>query len=377
MKIAVDLTIIRSEKKITGIERVAIQTLENFLSNKALREQNEFIILCAKGGLKVIKNLKTEIDFRGVQVHESPFTNRILTDQIWMPKILNAIRPEHVYYTTLGFPAIQQFPFTIIIHDAVAWVKSETISKGMRFYYKPLIEKAVKNKNLKNIITVSEFSKKEICKALKVPADKIFVNYLGVSPSFQKNLKLEKEDRILREYGIERDYIIAIGTLEPRKNLQSLFYAFEKLVHEFNYKGKLVIVGRKGWNSDFIIPEEIAKKVIFTGYVEEEHLPFLLKGAKVFVFPSLYEGFGLPLLEAMSVGVPVATSNQASLPEVGGGACEYFNPNDIQNIAEVIFRVVSNDSLQKRLSQRGIEHSQKFSWRQHANNIIEIIQESN
>ncbi|MEM5624474.1 glycosyltransferase [Bacillus wiedmannii] len=111
--------------------------------------------------------------------------------------------------------------------------------------------------------------------------------------------------------------------------------------------------------------------------MEEEHLPFLLKGAKVFVFPSLYEGFGLPLLEAMSVGVPVATSNQASLPEVGGGACEYFNPKDIQNIAEVIFRVVSNDSLQKRLSQRGIEHSQKFSWRQHANNIIEIIQESN
>ncbi|WP_019720329.1 glycosyltransferase family 4 protein [Heyndrickxia coagulans] len=369
MNIIIDLTVIRNKKQITGIERVAIEStkqLLTYLKNKSYK----VFILCSKMGFEIAKDELTNIkDFEKLIFKKSPFFNRIATDQIWLPLIINKLKPKFVYFTTLGVPLFNRYPFYFIIHDAVAWAMPETTSKGMKLYYKPLIAFAVKKKNLKKIFTVSHFSKKEIIKYLHVDNEKIAVNYLGVKKIPVTEIKLVTN---VSNKGC-MDYIVTLGTLEPRKNLQNLINAFAILKSRYNYKGKLVVIGRKGWSGDLNIQDENNGNIVFTGFLEEKKMLDVLKKAKVYVFPSLYEGFGLPLIEAMALGVPIASSNQASLPEIGGNACLYFDPYKPEDMAEKINELLNSDSKREELKKKGFEIVKKYTWDAHRKTLISTM----
>ncbi|MGG4000398.1 glycosyltransferase family 4 protein [Anoxybacillus kestanbolensis] len=366
MNIGIDITILRGDR-ITGIERTLIEIInrlnpENF--------NGELYIFCHSGlkqflNEKVINNKKLNFLF-------SPFRSRIFTEQIWLPYILKRKNIDLVHFTTLGPPLLYTGKFTILVHDAIPWLYKETISKGMKYYYRPLLERAIKSKHLQILITDSCNSKKDFLELFKLKRDKVKVIPLGVGTSFYST---NPKATVLEKYGIYKNYVLSVGTLEPRKNINGLIKAFEIFKQSTNIDLNLVIVGRKGWLEYFDIQKSIKEDIIITGFVDDEDLPHLIAQAEVFIMPSFYEGFGLPLLEAMSLGVPCISSNTSSLPEVGGEAVVYIDPYDINEIAKKLDELLKNKEKMKLLSELGKEQSKKFSWDKTTNQFVSTINE--
>ncbi len=227
----------------------------------------------------------------------------------------------------------------------------------------------------KKIITISKSSKNDIIKSYGLSAEKVEVVYPGIK--LEKEIDMEKisMNDLKRKFGIEKDYILFVGTLQPRKNIEKLIEAFSRLKRE---NLDLVIVGKKGWMIEDILaaPEKygVLNKVKFLESVSDEELHSFYKNAICFVLPSLYEGFGLPVLEAMKYGCPVLTSNVSSLPEAGGDAAVYFDPKNAKDIAEKIDSVVSNEKLRKEMVEKGYRQAKKFSWEKSARETLRILE---
>jgi glycosyltransferase involved in cell wall biosynthesis len=227
------------------------------------------------------------------------------------------------------------------------------------------------------IITISQFSKSEIVKYLAVPKEKIVVMPCGVDfEFFRPDYSTEEIQTIKDKYSINSDYILYLGTLEPRKNIEKLIDAYQLLKSRNNDIPKLVIAGRKGWQYNSIFQKvneyRLINDIIFTGYLSEQDTPVLMKGAHAFVFPSIYEGFGMPPLEAMACGTPVITSNVASLPEVVGDAALLVNPFSVESIAEAIGKIIQDECLRTSLSQKGLIHASSFSWDRSAKIVLDV-----
>jgi len=230
-------------------------------------------------------------------------------------------------------------------------------------------------KKAKKIITISNSSKNDIIKMYKVNPDKIAVVYPGIKKDLGiKNKDLKMTD-LNEKYGISSPYILFVGTLQPRKNIARLVEAFSKLKSGVN----LVVIGKKGWQFEDILtsPKKygVEKRVKFLDSVSDEELPSFYKNALCFVLPSLYEGFGLPILEAMQYGCPVLTSNVSSLPEAGGDAAMYFNPEDTADIAEKIDKVISDSKLRDEMVKKGYNQVKKFSWEKTAKETLKVLEE--
>jgi len=222
-------------------------------------------------------------------------------------------------------------------------------------------------KKAKKVLTISQHSKNAIIKHYQVESKKAVVTY----PGFK--MAEEKKKINLKKYEIEGDFILYVGTLQPRKNLDKLIEAFSQLE---NKDLKLVIVGKKGWLYDEIFAKVkemgLEKKVIFTGYVPNEELPAFYQQARCFVLVSLYEGFGLPVLEAMHYGCPVVASNVSSLPEVVGQAGILVDPNKPEEIAQGIKKAIEN---REELIKKGYQQAKKFSWEKCAKETLAVLEE--
>ena len=208
------------------------------------------------------------------------------------------------------------------------------------------------------ILTISEFSKREIMGLLNLPPDKITVTLLGVDRIFTPGRQ--------RVPGLPERYILSLGNLEPRKNLPVLVHAYASLPGDLQERYPLVIAGAKAWHhhelNSTLSSLERKGKIILTGYIPQGVLPNLYKNASLFVYPSLYEGFGLPVLEAMASGVPVITSNTTSLPEVVGDAGLLVDPQNVDALREGISRLLVDDTLRRDISGKGLERARLFSW---------------
>jgi len=254
----------------------------------------------------------------------------------------------------------------VTIHDVYHLAFQHTLSLSQKLYAKLMINQAVKISDI--VLTVSEFSKQEIVKYTKTSKD-IEVIYNGIEPQWYKKQPLSLSER--------DSYILYVGNVKPHKNLVRALKAFS-LLKDNNLKFK--IVGKK---NNFItgdkevekIAQKLGNKVEFTGYISDNELKELYRKAKLFLFPSLYEGFGLPPLEAMACGTPVIVSNVASLPEVCGDAAYYINPYDINDIARGIETVLKDEELKKELIQKGLKRVRLFSWEKSAKKLIEVIEE--
>lgn len=239
--------------------------------------------------------------------------------------------------------------------------------------------KTALEKNLpraKKIIAVSKNTKKDLVEILKVNPEKIAVTPLAADEIFHKKLNSQKQIEVLAEYKILEPYILYLGTLEPRKNVSRLVEAFANLSKKFP-KLNLVLAGRKGWLYEEIFQKvrdfNLSDKVIFTDTVAKDERPYLYAGAEVFVYPSLFEGFGLPPLEAMACGAPVVTSNLSSIPEVVGKAALFIDPYNVEEISLVIEKILKNPRLRADLIKKGKIQAKKFSWEKTAEKTLEVF----
>jgi glycosyltransferase involved in cell wall biosynthesis len=335
-------------QKITGTQRYAIEI------SKQLSKLLENAVFIAPENI-IHKELASKLQVKTVGK---------LTGHLWEqielpvylkkqgnPLLLNLVNTAPLFYKNQ----------IVTIHDLAFLRYPQWFSKKFYYFYKFLIPKVVKSS--RRIITVSEFSKKEIISILNVPEKKVEVVYNAVSEKFKYDPSITKEN-----------YILAVSSLDPRKNFKNLILAFKKL----NLKDYgLIIVGSENKVFSNTEIKDLIKEipnVEFTGYVSDDKLVKLYQQAKLFVYPSLYEGFGLPPLEAMACGTPVVVSNTASLPEVCGDAAYYVNPYDVNDIAKGIEIVLKDDELQKELMQKGLKMVKLFSWEKSAKKIINIIE---
>lgn len=258
------------------------------------------------------------------------------------------------------------------IHDVIPIDHPEWFSVGFASWYRWLIPQLARS--AQHLIAVSEFTRTRLIELFDLKPEKVSVVLNGIGPEYTLR-DGEEIATVKKKLGVSGPYVLYVGSLEPRKNLARLLTAWEQ-VQEQCPELQLVITGlNKAASAVFsaVHIEKIPSRVIFTGYVDDQALPALYSGAQVFVYPSLYEGFGLPVAEAMACGAPVITSNRTALPEVTGTAAVLVDPEDCESIGSAIVRVTSSLSLQQGLRTAGFARAQQFQWDIAARQTWEIL----
>lgn len=221
-------------------------------------------------------------------------------------------------------------------------------------------------KESKIIFTDSISTKKDIINLLKINPNNIYVNY----PGLKFTNKVSDYEKILLLYNIRKPYILSVGKLEPRKNLKRLIEAYSQLRGQ---KPDLVIVGSQGWDNQITDLIKLDRQIKLLGFVKDEDLNVFYQQALFFVYPSIWEGFGYPVLEAMQNGTPVAVSNSSSLSEISGKNAVYFDPISVQSIAKAIMELTNDAKLREDLKRRGFIHSQQFTWKKYYTDLISVL----
>jgi glycosyltransferase involved in cell wall biosynthesis len=244
--------------------------------------------------------------------------------------------------------------------------------------YKSLLVPIVARK-AKKIITISKFSKQDILKLIPtLKSDSVSVTYLSCDPIFKNISDISLKTKASLKSISYAPFIICLGAEDPRKNTLCLVRAYLRLLAKHSIAETLVICGYANWEKSeaFRVVKDAGAedRVKFLDFISTEQLAILYSQASVFVYPSVYEGFGIPLLEAFSLGCPVIASNATSIPEVGGDAAIYFNPLNEHEISDVLFRVLSNSSLRETMKVKGINRAKKFSWSETARKTLKVYQ---
>ncbi|MDT8715637.1 glycosyltransferase family 4 protein [Clostridium sp. 19966] len=279
----------------------------------------------------------------------------------------------HVPQNGIGLSDSINCKKVITVHDLIPYIMPETVGKGYLMQFLKEVPQVIQNCDA--IITVSEWSKKDILKFFPINPDKIFVTPLATDMKYKSMDKNWCKYILETKFNITTPYILYVGGFSPRKNVKSLIMAFSKIYNNLDKEHSLVIIG--SLRDEGIVLKElteslgISSKVIFTEFVEEDYLPVLYNAAEVFVYPSLYEGFGLPLLEAMSCGAPVITSDISSIPEVVNDAGILINPYDNSNLIDALGNVLSNETLRNEMSEKGLKRASQYSWKLTADKTLE------
>jgi glycosyltransferase involved in cell wall biosynthesis len=299
---------------------------------------------------------------------------------IWLGQFLGLgferLVPEaELYHATehLLLP-LRQVPTVLTVHDLIYHLFPE--------YHKPLnywfLNRAMPLfvQRARAVIAVSESTRRDLIRCYGVQPDKVTVVHEAAAPHFRP-ASPEAIATVRARYGLPEDFILAVGTIEPRKNLSRLLDALQRLRQQGD-DTRLVVVGSKGWLYEgfFRHLEELqwGDAVLLPGYVPDADLPAVYSAAKVFVLPSLYEGFGLSVLEAMACGTAVVCSRTSSLPEVGGDAARYFDPTDVEEMAEAMGAVWHDEALRMEMGRRGLAQAARFSWARAAEETMAVYQ---
>ena len=261
----------------------------------------------------------------------------------------------------------------VTIHDAFHLAFYDTLNFMQKIYAKTLFNQALSRSDI--VLSVSNFSRSEILKYAKTDKNIFVVPNAIDERRFNRHCDSNALETVARDYSLPKDFVLFVGNVKPHKNLKNLLFALEKM--DLN----LVIVGKKDGfiTGDSVISEIIQRKnlsdrIFFTGYVKDADIAAIYNLAKLFVFPSLYEGFGIPPLEAQACGCPVVCSDAASLPEVCRDSVMYFDPHSVKDMRDKIQMVLDDENLQNELRAKGFENVKRFSWERSAQRIIEIME---
>ncbi|CAM4110596.1 Glycosyltransferase involved in cell wall bisynthesis [Pedobacter westerhofensis] len=348
-------------QKLTGVQRFAFEMVKGLLD-------------IYKGEIKILippRDIDSSYDVADWPIKVIGKLTNTLWEQIDLPLFLIKNNKPLLISLVNTAPCFYKRQIVSIL-DMTTFVNPAWFSFKFAHYYKLVVPLIAKN-SLK-IITISEHSKSDIIKFINIPSEKVEVLHCAVSDKFinKPNMEIAQKDFFNKKGLTVGQYILGVSSLDPRKNFQSLIEAFLTI----NTRLPLVIVGSKGKafadnNLKSLISDH--DNIVFTGYVEDSELIQLYQSATCFVYPSLYEGFGMPPLEAMACGCPTIVSNTSSLPEVCGDASLYVNPTDIKGIKETIELAISDDPLRKSLTEKGDRRYKKFSWESSCYKLNDII----
>ena len=311
-----------------------------------------------------------------VRVHEG---HRFPVRIGWMltraGKALEAIAPDVAHFTNGMIPFAPSVSTVVTIHDMSLRLYPRCHPVRRLLLNRPLMRVAMRQ--AASIVTVSHSTRRDLLRLHGVPADRVSVVHEAASPAFRPIRDREQLDAVRRRYGLPDRFILYVGTIEPRKNLSRLMQAFAE-ARAAGVPHQLVCVGPYGWSSRDLTGHierlNLKSHVTFTGYLPFEDLPAIYNLGEFFVFPSVYEGFGLPVVEAMACGTPVITASTSSLGEIAGGAAETVDPLDIPALAASIRRLASDEEYRRDLSEKGLVRSRSFSWTQTAKDMIAVYQ---
>jgi len=351
----------------TGTEWYSYHLIQNL---KKVDQENHYFLYTDKRLRGDLANLPDNFEEK---LLKWPFKYLWTQGRLSLEMKFSKEKPDVLFVPAHTIPIIHPKKTITTIHDLgferFPYLYSFWQRKYLKWSARYALKKATK------IITVSNFTKNELIKIYQADPKKIEVVYLGYDKG--KYCLIEDREEVnkrLKKYNIFRPYLLYVGRLEKKKNVLGLIRAFNLVK---NKDLKLVLVGKFGYGYEEI-EEEISKlnlkrRIIQPGWVEEKDIPYLLNGAELFVFPSFYEGFGLPNLEAMACGCPVITSNVASLPEIAGGAALLVNPNNLWEIAQKIERIIGERGVRNELIEKGLERVKNFSWIKCAKETLEVL----
>ena len=356
MKIAFDLRRIGNP----GIGRYMKCLVEEILQQEP---GHDYLLILPADALDTIRS-------NGANVTRIPGESRYysIREQVELPRILREHKVDLLHSPHFLLPLSRPCPTVVTIHDVVYIAYAQDMQSRLgRLYYSVMMHAS--SRLATRIITDSIFSKNEIVRLLGVDPGTVSVIYPAVDTAFRPVPDSSEREALLSEYGIDREYILYAGIYKGRKNHAGLLRAFQHFLARGG-EAQLVIAGpmNEGEHQLQHLADElrIADHIVFTGFITDSDLGALYSAARVYACPSLYEGFGFTVLEAMACGVPVVCSDAASLPEVAGDAAVYANPKNSEAFAEALYQIFTNDDLRQEMIERGWRNLQRFSWRQAA-----------
>jgi len=358
MKIAIEAQrIFRTNKH--GMDFVALESIREL---QKIDKDNDYYILVRPGDDDSV--LKATPNFHIIQLKCPTYP---LWEQVALPLAVNRIKPDVLHCTSNTAPIFCKVPLVLTLHDIIFLEKKKSTSKSlyqmMGWYYRRFVVPRILKKCSK-IITVSNFEADRISNALKLPANKLIAVYNGVGNHFKKVENCEKR------------HIFFLGNTDPKKNTERVLKAYSIYLDKSERKLPLLIADLKGPYIKEILDKishpELIDHIIPSGYIYNSDLPKIYSEAFVFLYPSLRESFGIPILEAMACGTPVITSNTSAMPEVAGGAAILVNPLNEEEIADAILKLELDDKLLKEIVEAGIERASHFSWRYTAEELLKI-----
>ncbi|NPA90774.1 MAG: glycosyltransferase family 4 protein [Chloroflexi bacterium] len=271
-------------------------------------------------------------------------------------------------------PALRRTPGIVTVHDLSFLVYPQYAVPGLEFYLRGAVPRSVRRAHL--VLADSESTRRDLIRFWDTPPEKVRVLYPGISPRFRPVEDPEVLEHVRRQYRLPSRFILSVSRLEPRKNFPGLIAAFNRFKAQTHQPHHLVIAGGKGWlyGPIFRAAEQspYREEIHFPGFVADEHLPALYSLADVFAYPSFYEGFGFPPLEAMACGTPVISADNSSLPEVVGDAGILLPAEDVEGWAQALARLLSDATLRERLREKGYAQAAKFSWDASARGLVQI-----
>ena len=370
MTILFDLTALYDH--LTGIERYAMNIAKRIVIN---HPENEYILLFKN---EVHNSFQDCYGQDNVKTHILPSCHKLVFYQWRLMHFLKQHKADKYVFLSFVSPWLFRSKGIInTIHDISAWDCPGTRKWYMVGYGKLGIKNALSHSE--SIVAVSEFTKSRLVKRLNADPSRISVIYNGVADQFLNHVDIDenRQKQIKEKYNLPDDFYLCLSTLEPRKNMKLLIEAFFNLKKEGKIKSELVLAGRKGWKLDDVLGYDsdfVNSSIHVTGFIDDEDLPFIYSLATAFVFPSLYEGFGIPIIEAMACNTIVVSSDSSSLPEVVGDAGILFKNNDVRELEKVICEIKDmSEADRQTYIRKGQERIKRFSWDKEAEKYYRII----
>lgn len=360
-----------------GLGRYSLELLKHLLP---LDESQKYIILVPEGAKfdeefsAILANRKVPAD-----IVETGIKYYSISEQTKLPNLISSLKPDLVHFPHFNHPIFYQGKFVITIHDLTLSQYAERRGKLKRYAYSMVISHAAKK--AEKILTVSDYVKSDLARTLNISKNKIVTTYNGVDERFCDGVGRQSSEEAMKKYGIEKPYILYVGQWREHKNLIKLVEAFYQIANDVRFQNKidLVFAGRPDPKFPYLLSKikelSLQESIKFTGFVDDDDLPALYRGAKLFVFPSLSEGFGLPGLEAQACGTPLVASNRSCFTEIFGSGALYFNPENVSDMAEKMSKVLSDKEFSDSLVKKGIKNARKFDWDDVAAKTLEVYRE--
>lgn len=362
MRIALNAQLLSfsSSYRQAGISRLIHDTIQGL---QAMDQENDYTLYAGEGRVPAgyLTNRRWRLSASRLAAASRPA--RILWEQTALPWSARRMRADLLHAMAFVGPLASPCPLVVTVYDLTPVLFPDAFNRVNRTYLTTMI--GVSARRAQRVIAISQSTKRDLVRLMGVPAERVDVVYPGLEPGIAPVTDAAALAAFRERHHLPEHFVLFVGTLEPRKNVANLVRAYGLLRQRGVRTHALVLAGSKGWRYESVFAgidkSGAAESIIMPGYVPRDELSMWYSAADAFIYPSLYEGFGLPVLEAMACGAPTITSNVSSLPEVAGDACLLVEPEDVDDIADALQRVLTDAGLRRDMAQRGMAQAATFT----------------